>query len=60
VPDVVGLEVGEAITTLRDAGFRVAPAPAPPGSGPKGTVVAQSPSSGQAPRDSIVTIEVAP
>jgi penicillin-binding protein 1A len=58
VPDVVGLEVDEAIAALRAAGFRVAPAPAPPGSGAKDTVVAQSPSSGTAPLDSIVTIEV--
>jgi penicillin-binding protein 1A len=59
VPAVVGLDVDEAIATLQAAGFRVVDRPAPAGAGPPGRVVAQSPSSGQAPRDSIVTIEVA-
>jgi penicillin-binding protein 1A len=58
VPDVTGLPIEEAVAVLEAAGFRIAPAPAPAGSGPPGTVVAQSPSSGLAPRDSVVTIEV--
>jgi beta-lactam-binding protein with PASTA domain len=52
------MTIEKALMTLEQAGFRTAPAPAPAGSGPPGTVVAQSPPSGSAPRDSLVTIEV--
>jgi len=59
LPDVRGRDVEEATAILRLAGFRVATAPAPAGPEPPGTVVVQSPPAGQAPRDTLVTLEVA-
>jgi beta-lactam-binding protein with PASTA domain len=58
VPDVIGLQEDEAISTLRDSGFepRVFDVPA---SDPVGTVVAQEPQPGaKAPPDSSVRINV--
>jgi len=60
LPDVRGLPVAQATTILHAAGFRVATLPAPAGDEKPGTVVVQSPRPGQAPRDSMVTLEVAP
>jgi penicillin-binding protein 1A len=58
LPDVRGRDVEEATAILRLAGFRVATAPAPTGPQEPGTVVVQSPLPGQAPRDTLVTLEV--
>jgi eukaryotic-like serine/threonine-protein kinase len=60
VPDVTGEEASDAVATLSGAGFRVRQTEreitTPDGDG---TVVAQSPASGSAPRGSTVTITIA-
>jgi len=60
VPDVRGLAAEEATAALELAGFQVQQAPAPVGTGLAGTVLVQSPLPGQAPRGSLVTLEVVP
>ncbi len=59
LPDVRGLPGAEATAALTAAGFRPVTAPAPASEKAAGTVVAQSPAPGSAPRGSVVTIEVA-
>ncbi len=60
VPNVVGTNVKSAKATLEEAGFVVERIPAADGSGPAGSVMAQSPTGGsRAPKGSTVRIEVA-
>ena len=59
VPDVVGTTSSEATATLRDAGFEVNLVPVPSDK-PSGSVIAQNPpAGGEAPKDSVVRINVA-
>ena len=58
VPDVRGMAVGPAVDALTAAGFRGVVAPASTSEAPAGTVVAQSPPPGTAPKGSVVTVEV--
>ncbi|MGH9276117.1 MAG: transglycosylase domain-containing protein, partial [Acidimicrobiales bacterium] len=59
VPNVLGLKAAIATRDLQEAGFVVERISMPPGSGPSGRVVGQSPKGGDvAPKGSTVRIEV--
>jgi eukaryotic-like serine/threonine-protein kinase len=58
VPDVTGMTVDEAHTTLEDAGFKVKEVERPGPPEDEGLVVDQAPASGKRPKGSTVTIYV--
>jgi beta-lactam-binding protein with PASTA domain/predicted Ser/Thr protein kinase len=59
VPDVTGEQLSDARTALKDANFSVATINRQTTSQTPGTVISQSPASGQAPQGSTVTLTVA-